>query len=81
MAKADDDKSKGNDNGNQDSMFSFIDDPDLREKVEQAHKLSLDTTISTAVEKEVSGLKSKNDELLGELKTFKKKSHYMRFIL
>lgn len=56
--------------------FNFIEDADLREKVENAHKLEVDeltvnlnSTNKTAVEEAVKGLKTKNTELLGEKKT------------
>lgn len=56
--------------------FTFIEDADLREKVENAHKLEVDeltvnltNASKTAVEEAVLGLKSKNTEILGEKKT------------
>jgi len=55
--------------------FDFIEDADLREKAENAHKIEVDQlTIDltnankTAVEEAVSGLKAKNTELLDEKK-------------
>lgn len=56
--------------------FDFIEDKGLREKVENAHKLEVDeltvnltNASKTAVEDAVSGLKTKNTEILGEKKT------------
>lgn len=56
--------------------FTFIEDADLREKVENAHKLEVDElTVNltgahkTATEEAVSGLKTKNAEILDEKKT------------
>lgn len=56
--------------------FTFIEDADLREKVENAHKLEVDeltvnltNASKTAVDEAVSGLKTKNAEVLNEKKT------------
>ena len=55
--------------------FGFIEDKDLKEKVENAHKLDVDDltikltdAAKTQVEEAVTGLKDKNTELLGEKK-------------
>ena len=57
-------------------MFEFIEDADIREKAENAHKitvdqLTVDLTNSTKsqVEEAVTGLKAKNTEILTEKKT------------
>lgn len=56
--------------------FDFIEDKDVREKVENAHKLEVDElTVNlknankVAIEDAVSGLKTKNSEILDEKKT------------
>lgn len=56
--------------------FSFIEDEELREKAEDAHKIKVDElTINLTnakkkeVEEAVAGLKTKNEEILGEKKT------------
>lgn len=56
--------------------FDFIEDAEVKAKVEEEHKLEIDNiTVTlkaehkTAMEAEVSGLKTKNEELLGEKKT------------
>ena len=55
--------------------FDFIEDPELKEKVENAHKLEVDeltvnltNSAKTKVDEAVSGLKSKNQEILDEKK-------------
>ena len=55
--------------------FSFIEDADLREKAENAHKLTVDeltinltNSAKTQVEEAVTDLKSKNTEILNEKK-------------
>jgi len=55
--------------------FTFIEDADLREKVENAHKLEVDeltvnmtNAAKTQVDEAVSGLKTKNAEILDEKK-------------
>ena len=56
--------------------FTFIEDADLREKVENAHKLEIDeltinltNSTKTKVAEAIEGLKAKNAEILGEKKT------------
>ncbi len=56
--------------------FTFIEDTDIRERVENAHKLEVDeltvnltNSAKTQVDEAVSGLKTKNAEILGEKKT------------
>ncbi len=55
--------------------FTFIEDADLREKAENANKIEVDqltidltNSAKTQVEEAVGGLKTKNEELLGEKK-------------
>lgn len=55
--------------------FDFIEDADLREKVENAHKLEVDeltinltNSAKTQVEEAVTGLKTKNQQILDEKK-------------
>lgn len=55
--------------------FTFIEDETLRTKVEEAHKTSMDTltaTIDEKINEATSGLKGKNEELLGEKKKIQK---------
>jgi len=56
--------------------FDFIEDTDLRAKAEDAHKIAVDKVTvdltnanKTVVEEAVSGLKTKNEEIIGEKKT------------
>ncbi|MGH0054346.1 MAG: hypothetical protein ACQ5SW_13225 [Sphaerochaetaceae bacterium] len=60
--------------------FDFIEDESVRTKVEEAHndqvnilKDDLNNEFQGKLDAEVTGLKSKNDELLGEKKTLQKK--------
>jgi len=60
--------------------FDFIEDAEVREKVENAHKLEVDAltidltnSAKTQVETAVSGLKTKNEEILGEKKALQDK--------
>ena len=55
--------------------FKFIEDAEVKEKVENAHKLVVDelsinltNSAKTQVETAVSGLKTKNEEILNEKK-------------
>jgi len=48
--------------------FEFIEDLEVRAKVEEAHKTSVAKLVQEELDKNLSGLKSKNDELLAEKK-------------
>lgn len=57
-------------------MFDFIEDEGIRSKVEEAHKAQIkDLTegLDKKIEEAVSGLKAKNEELLGEKKSIQER--------
>jgi hypothetical protein len=53
--------------------FSFIEDEELRAQKQKEYNESLSTEVRAAIEKEVTGLKVKNEELLNEKKKLAEK--------